>query len=72
MVEHYSDGDLVNENSPFEKQPAGPNSLFIWGPNLPLAFMSGKLEDIGQVFRAPLNVKTSTPAIYKDRKLEIQ
>ncbi|KAJ5812012.1 hypothetical protein N7474_008313, partial [Penicillium riverlandense] len=45
IIEHYSDGDLVNEDSPVSKEPAGPQSLYVWGPNVPLAFVSGKVED---------------------------
>ncbi|PMD28975.1 Glyoxalase/Bleomycin resistance protein/Dihydroxybiphenyl dioxygenase [Hyaloscypha variabilis F] len=56
VVEHYSDGDLVNKDTPFQREPAGPNSLYIWGPNLPLAFLSGKLEDVGIVAKAPPDV----------------
>jgi hypothetical protein len=32
MIEHYSDGDLVNCNTPTGKILAGPQSLAIWGP----------------------------------------
>ena len=47
IVEHYSDGDLVNEDTLEKREPAAPNSLFIWGPNVPLGFMTGRIEDAG-------------------------
>ncbi|KPM34785.1 hypothetical protein AK830_g11790 [Neonectria ditissima] len=70
VVEHYSDGDLVNQDSPFQKEPAGPNSLYIWGPNIPLAFLSGKLEDVGKVVKAPPNIVTGKPAIIENKPLD--
>ncbi|GFF46822.1 metapyrocatechase 2 [Aspergillus udagawae] len=39
MVEHYADGDLVNEDTPIGVLPAGHESLAIWGPEVPLAFL---------------------------------
>lgn len=66
VVEHYSDGDLVNQDSPFERQPAGPESLYVWGPNIPLSFMSGKLGDVGKTLVAPPNVSEAKPAQYED------
>ncbi|KAJ5443841.1 uncharacterized protein N7458_007713 [Penicillium daleae] len=39
MVEHYADGDLVNEDTPIGILPAGHESLAIWGPEVPLAFL---------------------------------
>jgi hypothetical protein len=70
-VEHYSDGDLVNENSPFHKEPAGPNSLHIWGPNIPLAFLSGRLEDVGKLARAPPDVVSAKPAVFGDKPVAV-
>lgn len=70
MVEHYSDGDLVNRDSPFQREPAGPNSLYIWGPNLPLAFLSGKLEDAGKVVKAPPDVVAAKAAVYENKPRE--
>lgn len=32
MIEHYSDGDLVNCDTPTGRVLAGPQSLAIWGP----------------------------------------
>ncbi|OJJ37488.1 hypothetical protein ASPWEDRAFT_108363, partial [Aspergillus wentii DTO 134E9] len=39
MVEHYADGDLVNAETPIGYVPAGPDSLAIWGPKVPAAFL---------------------------------
>ena len=47
IIEHYSDGDLVNRDTPVSREPASPNSLFVWGPNIPLAFLTGRIEDVG-------------------------
>ncbi|KAG7406687.1 Metapyrocatechase 2 [Fusarium oxysporum f. sp. rapae] len=41
IVEHYSDGDLVNELTPFTSEPEAPDSIHIWGPSLPLSFITG-------------------------------
>ncbi|GFF94844.1 hypothetical protein IFM53868_07722 [Aspergillus udagawae] len=32
MIEHYADGDIVNEKTPIGYRPAGDESLAIWGP----------------------------------------
>jgi len=45
VLEHYSDGDLVNIDTEVTREPAAPQTLFVWGPNIPLAFMSGRIED---------------------------
>jgi hypothetical protein len=71
-VEHYSDGDLVNEDSPFQKEPAGPNSLYIWGPNLPLAFLSGKLADVGKMAKAPPDVVAGKPAVFENKQITVE
>ena len=34
-IEHYTDGDLVNQEHQVLRQEAGPKSLSIWGPSLP-------------------------------------
>lgn len=39
IVEHYADGDLVDELTPTNRNEAGPNSLHIWGPPLPPTFL---------------------------------
>ncbi|RAQ53643.1 metapyrocatechase [Aspergillus flavus] len=35
MIEHYTDGDLVNNQTPIGYGPAGDESLAIWGPEVP-------------------------------------
>ncbi|KFZ23493.1 hypothetical protein V502_02031 [Pseudogymnoascus sp. VKM F-4520 (FW-2644)] len=37
-IEHYADGDLVNQASKTQTQEAGPDTLSIWGPKLPESF----------------------------------
>ena len=39
MVEHYADGDLVNEDTPLGYGPAGHEGLAVWGPEVPQAFL---------------------------------
>ncbi|KAE8374196.1 Glyoxalase/Bleomycin resistance protein/Dihydroxybiphenyl dioxygenase [Aspergillus bertholletiae] len=39
MVEHYADGDLVNEQTPIGYGLAGDESLAVWGPELPPWFL---------------------------------
>lgn len=39
MMEHYTDGDLVDERSETHREPAGPDGLHIWGPPLPATFL---------------------------------
>ena len=39
MVEHYTDGDLVNQQTPIAFVEAGAESLAIWGPELPPDFL---------------------------------
>ncbi|KAK3386867.1 Glyoxalase/Bleomycin resistance protein/Dihydroxybiphenyl dioxygenase [Podospora didyma] len=39
IVEHYVDGDLVDETTPISRSEAGPDSLHIWGPPLPPTFL---------------------------------
>lgn len=38
MVEHYADGDLVNEDTEVSTVQAGPSALSIWGPPVPSVF----------------------------------
>ncbi|KAL5315032.1 hypothetical protein ACEPPN_017683 [Leptodophora sp. 'Broadleaf-Isolate-01'] len=45
IIEHYSDGDLVNQNNPFTREAEAEDTLYVWGPNVPLAYITGKLED---------------------------
>jgi hypothetical protein len=60
VIEHYSDGDLVNCKTEVTRSPASPESLYIWGPNVPLAFITGKVEDaqnkggVNEMFQAPV------------------
>jgi len=39
MVEHYADGDLVNEDTPIGYGPAGHEGLAVWGPEVPSSFL---------------------------------
>ncbi|KAK7222840.1 hypothetical protein V2G26_010843 [Clonostachys chloroleuca] len=52
VLEHYADGDLVNCNNPPQREPAEPDSISIWGPNVPLAFLTRKQEDMGKFLPA--------------------
>ena len=38
IVEHYADGDLVNEHTPVSHEQAGPHTLAVWGPPVPEVF----------------------------------
>ncbi|GIK06761.1 hypothetical protein Aspvir_002412 [Aspergillus viridinutans] len=38
MIEHYADGDFVNEETPIGYGPAGDESLAVWGPEVPSGF----------------------------------
>ncbi|KAI8579494.1 hypothetical protein K450DRAFT_288180 [Umbelopsis ramanniana AG] len=40
MVEHYADGDVVNNKTPINYVAAGDESLAVWGPELPKIFLS--------------------------------
>ncbi|KAK2767557.1 hypothetical protein FQN54_003715 [Arachnomyces sp. PD_36] len=39
ILEHYIDGDLVDESHPTNHSLASPDSLHIWGPDLPDGFL---------------------------------
>ncbi|RSL56897.1 hypothetical protein BHE90_014370 [Fusarium euwallaceae] len=52
VLEHYADGDLVNCNNPPQREPASPDSISIWGPNVPLAFLTRRQEDMGKFLPA--------------------
>ncbi|KAJ4358227.1 uncharacterized protein N0V89_002807 [Didymosphaeria variabile] len=39
MIEHYADGDLVNEETPVGWGAAGDESLAVWGPEVPGWFL---------------------------------
>lgn len=38
IVEHYADGDLVNEDTGIATVQAGPEALSVWGPPVPSVF----------------------------------
>jgi len=46
IIEHYADGDLVNRKTEVSREAASPNSLYIWGPNVPLAFATTQMKDV--------------------------
>jgi len=39
MIEHYADGDLVNEDTPVAWMDAGDEALAVWGPEVPHFFL---------------------------------
>ncbi|KAI4149279.1 MAG: hypothetical protein LQ340_004709 [Diploschistes diacapsis] len=39
MIEHYADGDQVNNETPIGWGPAGEESLAVWGPGVPQTFL---------------------------------
>ncbi|KAJ5794611.1 hypothetical protein N7457_001210 [Penicillium paradoxum] len=39
-IEHYADGDVVNQENPTRREPLGP--LSVWGPDLPKDFGDNK------------------------------
>ena len=39
MIEHYTDGDLVNEETPVGYLAAADESLAVWGPEVPGSFL---------------------------------
>ncbi|RDL40141.1 Glyoxalase resistance protein dioxygenase [Venustampulla echinocandica] len=39
ILEHYVDGDLVNEDTPGHRGAAGPGNLHVWGPDVPPTFL---------------------------------
>ncbi|KAL1795477.1 hypothetical protein ACET3X_005701 [Alternaria dauci] len=65
IVEHYADGDMVNEDTPEKRIPNGPDSLFVWGPEIPLAFVTAKLQDVGSRLTMPPDVSVGKPAEFK-------
>ena len=40
MVEHYIDGDVVNDQTPVGVGPAGDAGLAAWGPEVPKTFLN--------------------------------
>lgn len=47
VLEHYADGDMVNSKNPPQRIAAGPESVAIWGPQVPLGFFTRRHEDMG-------------------------
>ncbi|XPT00023.1 hypothetical protein M3J09_009185 [Ascochyta lentis] len=45
IIEHYTDGDLVNCDTPPTYEEVQPDSIKVWGPSIPLAFFTGRPED---------------------------
>lgn len=41
-IEHYADGDVVNQNNPTRREPVGP--LSVWGPEVPKDFGANKAK----------------------------
>ena len=46
IVEHYSDGDLVNSKTGVTREISAPDNIAVWGPNVTLAFLTGRIEDM--------------------------
>ena len=46
ILEHYADGDVVNEDTPQQREVESPNSLYTWGPKLPLGFVTADMNDV--------------------------
>lgn len=42
IIEHYTDGDVVNCNTPPSREKASKHSLYAWGPNVPLEIMKAR------------------------------
>ncbi|KKY17956.1 putative glyoxalase family protein [Diplodia seriata] len=40
ILEHYVDGDLLDNEHPTNVTPASPDSLHVWGPDLPPTFLT--------------------------------
>ncbi|MFV7789142.1 hypothetical protein, partial [Enterococcus faecium] len=40
MIEHYTDSDVFDASVPSERHPAGPDTLFQWGPPPPPSFFA--------------------------------
>lgn len=53
LVEHYVDGDLVNNEKEHEYSPATAATVASWGPDIPRAFFSKKLEDVPGLLNVP-------------------
>lgn len=53
VVEHYVDGDLVNEDSPSGNEPAVAATVSSWGPEIPRAFFTKRPEDLPGLKEVP-------------------
>ena len=53
VVEHYSDGDLVNNRNTVSRERAAPDTIAVWGPNVTVAFLTGRIEDISKGAAVP-------------------
>lgn len=40
ILEHYVDGDLLNQDYPTQRTKASPDGLHVWGPDLPPTFLT--------------------------------
>lgn len=40
MIEHYADGDVLNQQTPIGNLQAGDESLAVWGPEVPSWFLN--------------------------------
>lgn len=60
IVEHYCDGDLVNQDTATSREPAVLESLYVWGPNLPLGLLA---KEVDRETVLPPDVVLGRPAI---------
>lgn len=44
------------------REAAAPDTLHVWGPNIPLAFVSGKIEDANKELPSAPDVLEAKPA----------
>ncbi len=62
VLEHYVDGDLVNAQNKPTREVAVPETIATWGPNVPLAFLTRQIEDVGKGEPIPLHPQTKAIA----------
>lgn len=55
----------MNEDTPFGREAAAADTLHVWGPNVPLAFLSGRIEDAGKEMPVPPDAFEAKPAQYE-------
>jgi hypothetical protein len=48
VVEHYVDADQVNCHHENGRVQASTDHISVWGPKVPLAFLTRKVEDKGK------------------------